>query len=73
MSTHFTAVVKVTKTVNQPESQDRYNNRTAAVHEVAELANFVIREDTLEAVLTKANAHLALTAPAPTQIAAKSA
>jgi len=65
MSTHYTATIKITKTVNTPATSGYNNTVTAAAsHDVIELASVVVREDELAELIGKAYAHIALVAPA---------
>lgn len=65
MSTHYTATVEVTKTVNtpaKPNARGYFEGDTTvpASREVVELARIVIRANTLDALRDKLESHVAL-------------
>lgn len=59
--THFTAVIEITKTVHkEPTTTYRGGEAKPAERGVQEVARIVVRADTLESLVAKAGAHLAL-------------
>lgn len=61
MSTHYTAVIIINRTVNEPEVVDQYHNvKSAAVREVTELAKLEIRAGTVDALKERIAAHVEL-------------
>lgn len=65
MSKHYTAVIKITSTETStppPASFNARNDppRSEGSREVREVATVTIRADSIEALITKATAHLTL-------------
>jgi hypothetical protein len=62
MSTRFTAVIKIIKVEETPETRTGYNSQTItpATSKDTELANIVVRNTNLEALLAKTKGHLDL-------------
>jgi len=61
VSTHYTAVLEISKVTNSTEERDRYNNlTTAGGREVAEVARVVVRADNLEGLVAKVVTHAEL-------------
>lgn len=62
MSTRFTAVIKIVKVEETPETRSGYNNQTVtpAMSKDTELASIIVRNSDLEGLLIKAKGHLDL-------------
>lgn len=69
MAEHFTATVEITKTTSTPPTPPAYTDRRHSSTPIAkvdpersvdQLARFVIRESTLDALRDKVGAHVAL-------------